>query len=122
MRNAAEHVLIKHAGCGIEQAGRSAAFLERARHLFVDVALHPIDDFRPERRFGDMRVDVDDEIVVAPRLLGGVRQNLARIGRRGDLRQLGDARAAISILVPFLFPFLALCSLRGAGFAMASSN
>ena len=102
MRNAAEHVLIKHAGRGVEQARRTAALLEGARHLFVDVAVHAVDDFRPERGFGDVGVDVDDEIIVAPRFLGGVRQNLARIGRGRDLRQLGDARAAVSVLVAVL--------------------
>ena len=37
-------------------------------------------------RLGHMRVDIDQEIVLAlPRLLGGVGQDVARIGAGGDL-------------------------------------
>jgi hypothetical protein len=88
--------------------------LNARAHLFVNVALHPIDDIRPERGFGDVGVDVDDEIIVAPRLLGGVRQDLARIGRGGDLRQFGDAQAAVAVLVTVLAAvFGALILTRG---------
>src|SRR5271169_123628 len=114
MRNAAEYVLVKHAGRGIEQSRRSAALLEGARHLLVDVALHAIDDFGPECRLGDMGVDIDDEIVVGP-FLGGVREDVAGVGLIVDLRQLADARRRFAILgnvliavfVVFLAPVLA---------------
>ena len=80
VRDAAEDVLVEHARRGIEEAGRVAAFFEGARHLLVDVALHPIDDFGPERRLGDMGVDVDDEIIVLFSVLGGVREDVTGVG------------------------------------------
>jgi hypothetical protein len=98
MRDAAEHVLVQHAGRGIEQAGRRTAAFEGARHLFVDVAFHALDHVRPERRLGDVGVDVDDEIIGLPRLLGGVREDVAGVGRVVDLRQLGDTRRLFAVL------------------------
>ena len=97
VRDAPEHILMQKARRGVDQPGRRAAtILERARHLPIDVAVHAVDDFRPERGLGDMRVDVDDEVVVAL-LLGGMSQDLARVGLDGDFRQLADARRLFPI-------------------------
>ena len=50
-------------------------------------------DFRPERRLGDVGVDVDQEIVlVAFRLPGGVREDVARVGLHGDFLQFAELR------------------------------
>jgi hypothetical protein len=43
-----------------------------------------------------MRVDVDNKVVVAL-LLGGMSQDLARVGLDGDFRQLADARRLFPI-------------------------
>ena len=99
MRDAAEHVLVQHAGRGIEEAGRrAAAILERARHLPVDIAVHAIDDFRPECRLGDMSVDIDNEIIVEPRFPRGVGENVARVGLDIDLGQFAHLWSTLAVL------------------------
>ena len=112
VRDAAEHVLLQHARRCIEKAGRrTAAVLKGARHLLVDVAVHAVDDFRPECRLGNVGIDIDDEIIVEPGFLGGVGKDIAGVGLDSDFRQFTDAR--------IFFPFLPV---RGAGFGMVSSD
>jgi hypothetical protein len=45
-----------------------------------------------------MSIDVDDEIIVLPRLFGSMGENLAGVGRGGDLGQFDDARGALCVL------------------------
>jgi hypothetical protein len=65
------------------------AMAHLADHLVVDQR----QDFRPERGLGDMRVDVDQEIVLqAFGLPGGMREDVARVGLHGDFLQFAELR------------------------------
>ena len=117
VRNAAEHVLMEEPGRDIEQAGRrAAAVFKRARHLPVDVAVHAVDDFGPERSLGDVGVDVDNEIVVTL-LFGGVREDVARIGMDRDLGKFTHPRRPLpipgSIPISSLVGFVAVLGAMG---------
>ena len=51
-------------GCGIQQTRRRAALLpERLRGVAKIVVVDAVGDFGPERGLGDVRIDIDDEIV-----------------------------------------------------------
>ena len=96
VRNAPEYVLMQKPRRGVEQTGRrAAAILKRARHLAVHVAIHAVDNFRPESGLGDVCVDIDDEIIVAL-FVRGVRKDLARIGLNGDFRQFPHPRSTLA--------------------------
>ncbi len=63
----------------------------RLPHLADDVVVDQIDDLGPERGLGDMRVDIDEEIVLHPLGLdGGVREDVARVRLGRDLLELSD--------------------------------
>ena len=122
MWNPAEHVLIQHAGRRIEQTGRrAAATLERARHLPVDVAVHAVDDFRPERRLGDMGIDVDDKIIMTSSLAACAQE--CRACRYGcHFGQLAHAQSAFAVLAIARHGFRhGASSDRGAGAGRASA-
>ena len=70
--------------------GRSAlACAHLADHVVVDHR----QDFRPERRLGDVGVDVDEEIIlVALRLPRGMREDVARVRLHGDFLQFAELR------------------------------
>src|SRR4029079_4931610 len=91
MRNAAVERLVRDAGHDIEQReiarARTDALAER--HVADHVVLDERDDLGPELRLAHMRVDVDQEVVfVALGLLGGMRENIARVGSDRDLVEL----------------------------------
>ena len=91
--NAAVDVLEGHARLGIEQrrVGGAGPHGHRLAHLADHVVVDEIDDLGPELGLGDVRVDVDEEIVLHPlRLDGGVREDVARVGLDGDLLELFD--------------------------------
>ena len=51
------------------------------------------EDLRPERRLGDVGVDVDEEVVlVALRLPRGMREDVARVRLHGDFLQFAELR------------------------------
>ena len=82
VRDAAEHVLIQHAGLHVQQPRRRAAALpERLRGVAKIVVVDAVGDLGPERGLGDVRVDVDDEVVAQlARALGRVGQHVAGVG------------------------------------------
>ena len=93
MGNAAVDVLEGHARLGIEQRriGGAGPHRHRLAHLADHVVVDEIDDLGPELGLGDVRVDVDEEIVLHPLGLdGGVREDVARVGLDGDLLELSD--------------------------------
>jgi hypothetical protein len=94
VRDAAEQVLVQHAGLRIQQSGRrTAAVPERLRGVADVVVVDAIGDFGPERGLGHMRIDVDDEVVrQLARFLRRVGQHVARIGSDRDLLQFAHNR------------------------------
>ena len=76
-------MLVQDAGLAVEQRGVAAARAagDGLAHLADHVVVDQRKDFRPELRLGDMGVDVDQEIIlVAFRLPGGMREDVARVG------------------------------------------
>ena len=64
-------------------------------HLANDGIVDHRDDLGPELRLGDVGVDVDEEIVfVLFRLLGGVGEDVARVGLDRDLVELTKLRGS----------------------------
>ena len=62
-------------------------------HLADHVVVDQRQDFRPERRLGDVGVDVDQEIVlVAFGLPRGMREDVARVRLHGDFLQFAELR------------------------------
>ena len=94
VRDAAEQVLIQHAGLRIEQTRRRAALLpERLRGVANVVVVDAVGDVGPERGLGDVRIDIDDEIVgQLARSLRRVGQHVAGVGMDGDLFQFAHRR------------------------------
>ena len=64
VRDAAEHILVQHAGLGVEQAGGDRPVAKPTSPGGGDVVVDEVGDLGPERDLGDVGVDVDDEIVV----------------------------------------------------------
>ena len=92
VHDAAGNVLVERT-IGVQQAGRGAAVAERfgdvAQHVVVDAVGH----FRPERRFVDVRVDVDDQPILELFLRRrGLGEIVAGVGTRGKLLELGGSR------------------------------
>ena len=113
MRNAAEHVLMQKSRRRVEKPRRGPAILERPRHLPVNVAVHAVDEFRPERGLGNVGVDIDDEIIVGARFLRGVCENVPRVSLDRDLRQFADTRRFFSVWMSvFAVPAVARCLLQ----------
>jgi hypothetical protein len=95
MRNAAPRMLVQNAGLAVEQrgVGPAGALGVGMAHLADHVIVDHRQDFRPERRLGDMGVDVDEEIIlVALGLPGRMRENVARVRLHGDFLQLAELR------------------------------
>ena len=93
MRDAAIKILVQDAGLKIEQGMSGVAGPRRIgfAHLPDDVVVDQREDFRPERGFGDMRVDVDEEIIfVAFGLPRRVRENIARVRLHCDFLQFAE--------------------------------
>ena len=92
VHDAAGHVLVERA-VGVQQAGRRAAVAERLGDVAQNLVVDAVGDFRPERGFVDVGIDVDDEPVLQL-LLGrrGFGQIVAGVGTRGNLLELGNPR------------------------------
>ena len=91
VRNAAVDVLERDARLGVEQrrVGSAGPCRHRLAHLTDHVVVDQLDDLRPELGLGDVRIDIDEEIVLDPLGLdGGVREDVARVGLDGDLGAL----------------------------------
>ena len=95
VRNAAIGVLIEDAGLGVEQRDVAAAGAagHGLAHLTDHVVVDGRQDFRPERRLGDVGVDVDEEIVlIALGLTGRMREDVARVRLHGDFLHFAELR------------------------------
>jgi hypothetical protein len=94
VRDAAEHVLERHAGLRVQQAWwRAAALAERLRRLPKVVIVDAVGDVGPECGLGDVRIDIDDEVVrQLAGALRGMREHIARIRPYGDLFQFAYRR------------------------------
>jgi hypothetical protein len=120
VRNAPVDVLVESTGLSVEQRRRGAwPRHHRLPHLADDVVVDQIDDLGPELGLGDVRVDIDEEIVLqALGLDSGVQEDIARVGLDGDLGELSNilggsllhqmssslCAAPIILLLPMLRP------------------
>ena len=95
MRNAAAHRLERDAGRDVQQRVAVLGALHHAfGHLLQHVVLDIAADLAPEAALADMGVDVDDHlvVVVGARLLGRMREIIARVGARGDFGKFARGR------------------------------
>ena len=88
-------MLIEDARLDVEQRDVAAARTagDGLAHLADHVVVDRGEDLRPERRLGDVGVDVDEEIIlVALGLPRGVREDVARVRLHGDFLQFAELR------------------------------
>ena len=93
MRHAAIEMLVQDAGLVIEQRMVLVAGPRRIgrAHLADHVVVDQRQDFRPERGLRDMRVHVDQEIIlVVFGLPRGMREDVARVRLHGDFGQFAE--------------------------------
>jgi len=90
VHDAAGHVLVERA-VGVQQAGRRAAVAERLGDVAQNLVVNAVGDFRPERSFIDVGIDVDDEPVLELLLRRrGLGEIVAGVGARGNLLELSN--------------------------------
>jgi hypothetical protein len=77
----------------VQQAGRRTSVAECLGDVAQDLVVDAVGDFRPERGFIHVGIDVDHEPILEL-LFGraGLGEIIAGIGARGNLLELGDPR------------------------------
>src|SRR5262245_2485915 len=100
MGNAAINVLVENAGLDIEQSTTGAGPRgDRLAHLADHIVVDELEDLVPKRGLGDVRIDIDEEVVFERFGLDrGMRENIARVGLDRDFVELFD----LSFPVPLL--------------------
>ena len=94
MADAPADALQREPGRNVQQrVGAGESLVLRLADLAQHVIVDQVDDLRPEMVLGDMRVDIDDEVVV---VAGGglarrMRQHVAHVRRAGNVAEWAGA-------------------------------